>query len=95
VSDLLDPRAPDEEVLAEARRLDAVVISHDQDFSALLATTGASYPSLINIRVSYVDGDRLAESIARVARATDQDLERGAIVTIDDAGIRVHSLPVT
>ena len=92
--EILDPRAPDEDIIAEARRLGAVVISHDQDFSAILATTGATKPSLINVRVSYVDVDRIARNIEAAVRATTQDLEAGAIVTLDDAGIRIHDLPV-
>lgn len=93
VSEIMDPRAPDDEIIDAARRLGAVLISHDQDFSAILATTGATHPSPINIRVSYVDANRLAQNIAQVVRATEQDLEAGAIVTLDDAGIRVHALP--
>lgn len=61
---------------------------------AILATTGASTPSLINIRVSYVDVDRLAHVIVAVARVTGQELATGAIVTVDDRGVRIHLLPV-
>ena len=70
------------------------MISQDQDFSAILATTGATKPSLINVRVSHVDVDRLAREIATVVRAASRDLEDGAIITLDDAGIRIHDLPV-
>jgi len=93
-SDILDPRAPDDDIIAEARRLGAVLISHDQDFSAILATTGATKPSLINVRVSHVDADGVARSIAAAVGAATPELEAGAIVTIDDAGIRIHDLPV-
>ena len=94
VPEILDARATDEEIIETARRFDLVVISHDQDFSAILATTGATKPSLLNLRVSYVQVDRLAQNIGATVRATAGDLEVGAIVTIDDAGARVHDLPV-
>lgn len=93
-SEIMDPRAPDEEIIAAACRMSAVVISHDQDFTAILARTGATQPSLVNVRVSYVDVERLARTIAAVVRATARDLAEGAIVTVDDAGVRVHRLPV-
>lgn len=93
-SEIMDPRAQDEEILAEARQRGAVVTSHDQDFSAILATTGATKPSLVNIRVSHVDAERLARDIAAAVRAASEDLDAGAIVTIDDAGVRIHDLPV-
>jgi len=38
--------------------------------------------------------DALARRIAAVILATEQDLAAGAIVTVDDAGVRVHGLPV-
>jgi predicted nuclease of predicted toxin-antitoxin system len=94
VSVLMDCRAKDKQILEEGRRRNAVVVSHDQDFAAILATTGALTPSLINIRVSYVDVDRLARMILSVVQATAQDLSTGAIVTIDDRGVRIHQLPV-
>ena len=94
VSDILDPRTPDQDIISEARRRGAAVISHDQDFTAILATTGAIEPSLINIRVSDVEIESLVQRIATVVRLTEPDLEAGAIVTVDDRGVRVHQLPV-
>src|SRR5436305_8679 len=69
VSDVLDPRATDREILQKARELGALLISRDQDFSALLAVSGAAGPSLINVRVSYVDPDRIAHAIAETIAA--------------------------
>ncbi|MBK9261479.1 MAG: DUF5615 family PIN-like protein [Polyangiaceae bacterium] len=94
VSALMDCRAKDKQILEEGRRRNAVVVSHDQDFAAILATTGASTPSLINIRMSYVDVDRLVHVLLDVVRAAGQELATGAIVTVDDRGVRIHQLPV-
>jgi predicted nuclease of predicted toxin-antitoxin system len=94
VPEIMDGRSPDQEIISEARRRQAVLISHDQDFSAILALSGATDPSVINLRVSSVDAERLAHAIAVVARATEEDLLAGAVVTLDDAGVRVHRLPL-
>jgi predicted nuclease of predicted toxin-antitoxin system len=94
VSEILDPRTADPVILEEARSRDAVVISHDQDFTALLALSGATSPSLINLRVSYADSERLADEIAAVARSAARALAEGAIATVDDGGARVLPLPV-
>lgn len=94
VPEVLDPRAADADIIACALRIDAVIVSHDQDFTNLLAATGASRPSLINRRVSYVDAARLAASIATVLLSAGADLARGAIVTLEDGGFRIHGLPV-
>ena len=94
VSEVLDARAADVDIVAEAARLGAILISHDQDFSAILAASGATKPSLINLHVSYVDASRLADAVAAVLVAVRADLDAGAIVTVDDCGIRVHRLPI-
>ena len=94
IGDVLDIRAPDEEIVAEAARTGAILVSRDQDFSAILATTSATQPSLINVRVAEVNPRRLARMITAALEALRDDLARGAIVTIDDGGLRVHPLPV-
>ncbi len=70
------------------------MLSHDQDFTAILAVTRATKPSLVNLRVSYVGAERLAGAVTSVLLAVEDDLVAGAIVTIDDRGARVRRLPV-
>jgi predicted nuclease of predicted toxin-antitoxin system len=94
IPELLDPRSPDDAIVELARSLNAVVLSHDQDFSALLALSGVRSPSLISLRVTNVEVLALVELLSTVIRETSPDLAAGAIVSIDDAGVRVHRLPV-
>ncbi len=93
-TELLDARAPDEAILAEALRRGATIVTRDQDFSALLARNGATGPSLINLRVAIVEHRALAKLIDAVVRDTSTDLAAGAIVSVDDARIRIHRLPI-
>lgn len=93
-AEILHPRASDAEILAEAERRGAIILSHDQDFSGLLATSGAKGPSLVNLRVSDVDVERLTRLILTVLRTTRDDLTAGAVVTVDDSRIRIHRLPI-
>lgn len=95
VPEIMDPRTPDQEILSEARRRGAVVISFDQEFTAILAVSGAVTRSLVNLRVTYVGVERLVNAITTVVRMTELDLLAGAVVTLDDAGARVHRLPLT
>lgn len=94
VTDIMPATSTDEDIMAMAVRLGAVVVSRDQDFSTLLAVSGATQPSHVNLRVSFVDPARLAECIVTAVRNLADDLAAGAIVTIDDARMRVHRLPV-
>lgn len=45
-----NPRALDREIMAWARQNGYVVFTHDLDFGALLAVTGAEGPSVIQVR---------------------------------------------
>jgi predicted nuclease of predicted toxin-antitoxin system len=42
--------APDEEIMAYAARLGMVVLTHDLDFSAILAATKGKKPSVVQVR---------------------------------------------
>jgi predicted nuclease of predicted toxin-antitoxin system len=95
VPEIMDGRSTDPAVLLEARRRSAILISHDQDFSALRAIAGDTAPSLISLRTSYVAPERIARVIIAVIAATAADLAAGELVTVDDARVRVHLLPIT
>ena len=89
-----DPRAPDTVIMAWARERGWVVFTHDLDFSALLATTGAAGPSVIQVRGQDVLPSALGDDVARVLREHSDALERGAIVTVDLVKARIRILPI-
>ena len=94
IGEVLDVRAPDDAILDCAGASGAAVLSQDQDFSAILAGRGATGPSLVNLRLSIVEAEVVAKLIHSVITQTADDLLAGAIVTIDDGGVRVHPLRV-
>jgi predicted nuclease of predicted toxin-antitoxin system len=49
-----DPRAPDAEVMQWALKGDFVLLTHDLDFTALLAATKATGPSVVQVRTQRV-----------------------------------------
>ncbi len=94
VPEVMAARAADADIVAEAALRGAILVSHDQDFSAILAAGRAIGPSLVNLRVSTVDADRHGAVILAALAAAAEDLEAGAIVTVDDRGMRIHRLPI-
>ena len=94
VVEVMDARSSDAHIVSAARERGAVLVSHDQDFGALLAIAGARQPSLINLRTSSVDVDFLARCILGALANAGADLADGAIVTIEDGGTRVRRLPI-
>ncbi|WP_272481673.1 DUF5615 family PIN-like protein [Rhodothermus marinus] len=95
VSDRLPANAPDWEVLRLAREENRVLITHDLDFSSLLAISGWSKPSLITLRLHNVDPDTVARYVDRVLRRFGQRLLEGCAVSVDEQSIRLRPLPIS
>jgi predicted nuclease of predicted toxin-antitoxin system len=93
-STLGDPRAPDRVIMDWARANGFVVFTHDLDFGALLATTHADQPSVIQVRIQDVMPARLGNMVVRVLRAHEDLLLEGALLTIDERKSRVRILPL-
>lgn len=94
VSDLLPPNASDNEILDLARSLDRVVLTHDLDFSTLLALGGYSRPSLVTVRMSTAVPASVSRRLLDVSRRWTQ-LSQGCAVTVEDVTVRVRTLPIT
>jgi predicted nuclease of predicted toxin-antitoxin system len=95
VSDRLPVNAPDWEVLRLAREEGRILISHDLDFSSLLAISGWPKPSLITLRLYNVDPNTVARHIDRVLRRFGQRLLEGYAVSVDEQSVRLRPLPIS
>ena len=89
-----DPTATDAVVMAWARDRGFVVVTHDLDFSALLASTEAAGPSVIQVRTQDVLPDAIGSDVVRVLRDHHAALEQGAIISVDELASRVRVLPI-
>ncbi len=83
-SELLPATASDEELLALARQEGRVIVTHDLDFSALLALSGLSQPSLITLRLASGDPIEVAGRLKAVRIMLDEVLRQPCAVTIED-----------
>ena len=86
--------APDSEIFAFARDHDYVVLTHDLDFSMILATTHGEKPSVVQIRSSNVNVDTMGTHVISALMQMMPDLEQGALITIDSRRVRVRTLPL-
>ena len=89
-----DVGAEDSIIMDWARNNACIVFTHDLDFSALLALAGATGPSVLQVRTQDVLPGAIGLSVIRVLKRHGEDLERGAIISIDDVNSRVRILPV-
>lgn len=88
------PKAPDTVIMDWARENGHLVLTHDLDFSALIALAGLSGPSVVHVRSQGILPAQIGTTVVAVLRAHQDSLASGAIVTIDDAAARVRILPV-
>jgi predicted nuclease of predicted toxin-antitoxin system len=86
--------ATDEQILEAARNRDAVVVTFDADFHALLAMSKATTPSVIRIRIEGLKATDIANFLDRVVATAASELQTGAAVSVTPVGIRVRMLPL-
>ena len=86
--------APDLEILERATEHHFVVITNDLDFSAILSAGAVDGPSVVQIRSQDLLSDVVVSIVAKALDAHREDIERGALLSIDEAGTRVRVLPL-
>ncbi len=94
VGDLGMATATDAHILEAARERQAVVVTLDSDFHALLATARAAGPSVVRIRIEGLKGEQLAGILQRVLDVAGTELEAGVVVSVTADRIRVRRLPI-
>jgi predicted nuclease of predicted toxin-antitoxin system len=86
--------APDSEIMSYANLHDYVVLTHDMDFSAILAATHGNRPSVVQIRLEDVSLPASGDHVVAALRHLQSELEQGALVTIGEKRSRVRMLPL-
>src|SRR5437763_10113677 len=87
------PTATDLEVMTYASEQEYVVLTHDLDFGAILATTHGEKPSVVQLRTDEIDQSVLGPRVLAILEHMKAELQSGALVTIDQERTRVRLLP--
>jgi predicted nuclease of predicted toxin-antitoxin system len=87
-------RLPDDQILEKASREQRVVLTFDLDFGDLLAASGDTTPSVILFRMRNQTPAAVTPKLFRVLGACRAELERGAIVIVEDERYRLRRLPI-
>lgn len=87
-------RLQDLDILEKARQQERIILTFDLDFGELLAVSRASVPSVIIFRLATTVPEFVSVRLLSVLSACGEDLNRGAIVTIEDNRYRVRQLPI-
>jgi predicted nuclease of predicted toxin-antitoxin system len=95
VSELLPPTATDEAIVATAVRERRGILTQDLDFSAIVALSGKTVPSVISLRLSSSRVERVNALLQAVLPSLEGDVPSGAIVTVEDGRVRRRLLPIS
>ena len=89
-----EPTAPDKVILQYARDNGYVVLTHDLDFTAILAATGTKSPSVIQVRTQDVLSAQFRDMLIGALRRFESEIEVGALIVVDDVRSRARLLPL-
>ena len=85
---------PNDQIVAKAQEEGRAIVTHDLDFGRIVALSGRSVPSVVTLRLGDMTPARVNVALDTALRAAGRSLEKGALVTITDRGIRVRVLPI-
>jgi predicted nuclease of predicted toxin-antitoxin system len=86
--------AADVEIMRYAAAPGYCVLTNDLDFGSILAVTHGRKPSVIQIRSDNLHPDSIGKMVALALHQAAQELEDGALLTIDTNRIRLSLLPL-
>ena len=93
-SDIGVATATDRDIMQWAANHGAVVLTADLDYSAILAASGGRGPSVVQVRADLLTPAAIGGAVVAALRDQRQDIEAGAIVTLDAYRRRVRILPL-
>jgi predicted nuclease of predicted toxin-antitoxin system len=87
-------KAEDTEIMAYAREHEQIVLTHDLDFSAILAATRGAKPSVVQIRSEDLNPNAIGAQVVSAVRQLDVQLQSGALVSVEPHRTKVRLLPL-
>jgi predicted nuclease of predicted toxin-antitoxin system len=80
-------RLPDPDIVEKARREGRILLVHDLGFGDLIASSGATLPSVITFRRRNMHPDRVNGALQRIAPQHREALEQGAILSVTEGQV--------
>ena len=86
--------ASDAEIIAYAKAKNFTIFTHDLDFSSILAISQNDKPSVVQIRNGDINPVVSAQLVINALLTAADEIEKGALVTIDLNKTRLRILPL-
>jgi len=87
-------RMADSDILNKALIENRVVLTHDLDFSDLMAASGGHLPSVIIFRLHNMKFERVNCCLTEIITRHGNMLEKGSVITVREGKTRVRKLPI-
>lgn len=81
--------------MAYAATHQCVVLTHDLDFGTILAATGGSKPSVVQLRSDDVRPEAIGAQVVAALRQMSRELGEGALLTVETNRNRLRVLPLS
>ncbi len=92
--DLGMDRAKDREIIARATTEKRIVLTHDKHFGRELALSKSTSPSIVTFRLRNMTPRNVMLHLVAAIDAFEEELRKGAAVTIDGNSTRCRLLPI-
>jgi predicted nuclease of predicted toxin-antitoxin system len=93
--DVRSATATDVQLVAFARAEQRTILTQDLDFSAIVALSGESSPSILSLRLASSRIESVNTRLHQALGLLEAELSRGALVTVEEARLRVRTLPIS
>lgn len=87
-------RLPDEQIVQKALTEKRIILTHDLDFSRIVALSGDPFPSVITFRLSDMRAPVVNRYLFDVLQRFSNELAGGALISVSDQAIRIRQLPI-
>ena len=87
-------RMPNSEIFNKGIKEDRVILTFDLDFAEIAALTGGEKTSVILFRLKNTRYPNVIKHLSKVLQDSEDDLERGSVVVVEEFRHRVRYLPV-
>lgn len=84
--------SPDEDIVDWARSEDRTILTNDLDFGTLLVSTGATKPSVVQLRTDITLSAHVGPLVEQAINRMGDGLASGALVTVEPGRLRFRSL---
>jgi len=87
-------RLPNGEIFAKAIAERRIVLTFDLDFGEIAALAGDAVTSVVVFRLRNTRADHVIERLSAALSLASDQLNKGAIVVVEEARIRIRELPM-